>query len=202
MKKISRLKTFSCASMIILSCTLVGCTTPEEETEATNITEEKTSEESIQDENVIEEDKGIMDHYMDLPIYNDKDRAAFQDIKESFEGTFDTSSIENYKEEIAMKINYFKRFIQNDPEATYGGYTFGELSEEAQQKLKELYYKIDCYFSEHIDSYDELKESVKSGTQKVIERGKNGWERFKDNEGKEIKEKASQWIDKYFPEDY
>ena len=69
-------------------------------------------------------------------------------------------------------------------------------------EAKELYYKIDCYFSEHIDSYDELKESVKSGTQKVIERGKNGWERFKDNEGKEIKEKASQWIDKYFPEDY
>ena len=33
MKKISRLKTFSCASMIILSCTLVGCTTPEEEKE-------------------------------------------------------------------------------------------------------------------------------------------------------------------------
>ena len=51
-------------------------------------------------------------------------------------------------------------------------------------------------------TYDEAKENIKNGTQKVIERAKNGWNRFKDNEGKEIKEKTSEWFDKYFPEEY
>lgn len=204
--KIKRLRIFSCASMIILSSVLVGCGNQQEEKVATDVTEEVEpqveQEENTNNENDNEEEQTLMDQYMKLPIYNDRDRAAFEDIKNSFEGAFDTSSLEEYKEEWALKINYFKRFLQNDPNATYGGYTFSELSDEAQNKAKELYHRIDGYFSEHIRSYDEVKEKVKNGVQKALERGKNGWERFKDNEGKAIKDKAESWLDTYFPENY
>lgn len=197
--KIKKLRIFSCASVIALSSILVGCGNQEENI-ATDVTEEVTPE--INSEQNREEEQTLMDKYMDLPIYNDRDRAAFEDMKDSFEGAFDTSSLEDFQEEWALKIDYFKRFLQNDPSATYGGYTLSELSEEAQSKAKDLYHSIDRYFSEHISSYDELKEKVKSGVQKIIERGKNGWERFKDNEGKAIKDKANEWLDTYFPENY
>lgn len=198
--KIKKLRIFSCASMVILSSVLVGCGNQQEEKVATDVTEEVEPE--VNPEQNTENEQTLMDKYMNLPIYNDRDRAAFEDIKDSFEGAFDTSSLEEFKEEWALKIDYFKRFLQNDPSATYGGYTLSELSDEAQNKAKELYHSIDGYLSEHISSYDELKEKVKSGTQKILERGKNGWERFKDNEGKAIKDKANEWLDTYFPENY
>lgn len=198
--KIKKLRIFSCASMVILSSVLVGCGNQQEEKVATDVTEEVEPE--VNPEQNTENEQTLMDKYMNLPIYNDRDRAAFEDIKDSFEGAFDTSSLEEFKEEWALKIDYFKRFLQNDPSATYGGYTLSELSDEAQNKAKELYHSIDGYLSEHISSYGELKEKVKSGTQKILERGKNGWERFKDNEGKAIKDKANEWLDTYFPENY
>lgn len=198
--KIKKLRIFSCASMVILSSVLVGCGNQQEEQVATDVTEEVEPE--VKSEQNTEEEQTLMDKYMNLPIYNDHDRAAFEDMRDSFEGAFDTSSLEEFKEDWALKIDYFKRFLQNDPNATYGGYTLSELSDEAQKKAKELYHSIDGYFSEHISSYDELKEKVKSGTQKILERGKNGWERFKDNEGKAIKDKANEWLDTYFPENY
>ena len=49
---------------------------------------------------------------------------------------------------------------------------------------------------------EKIFDEVKNGMQRVLERGKNGWERFKDNEGAAIKEKANEWLDTYFPEDY
>ena len=196
--KIKRLRIFSGASLLVFSFVLVGCGNQEEI--VPDVKEEVIPE--VNSDQNSEEEQTFSDKYMNLPIYNDRDRAAFEDIKDSFEGAVDTSSLEEFKEEWALKIDYFKRFLQNDPSATYGGYTLSELSDEAQNKAKELYHSIDSYFSEHISSYDEIKEKVKSGTQKMIERGKNGWERFKDNEGKQIKDKANEWLDTYFPENY
>ena len=154
--KIKKLRIFSCASMVILSSVLVGCGNQQEEQVATDVTEEVEPE--VKSEQNTEEEQTLMDKYMNLPIYNDHDRAAFEDMRDSFEGAFDTSSLEEFKEDWALKIDYFKRFLQNDPNATYGGYTLSELSDEAQKKAKELYHSIDGYFSEHISSYDELKE--------------------------------------------
>ena len=185
--------------MLTLSCVLLGCSSNQKVTPKEEVIEEPKEETT---ETTPEEEKTLVDQYMDLPIYTDQDRAAFEDIKDSFTGAFDTSSLEDMKEKWVQKIDYFKRFLQNDPTATYGGYTFSELSDTAQEKAKELYHKIDQFFSEHISFYDEAKENIKNGTQKVIERAKNGWNRFKDNEGKEIKEKTSEWFDKYFPEEY
>ncbi len=196
--KIKRLRIFSGASLLVFSFVLVGCGNQEEI--VPDVKEEVIPE--VNSDQNSEEEQTFSDKYMNLPIYNDRDRAAFEDIKDSFEGAVDTSSLEEFKEEWALKIDYFKRFLQNDPSATYGGYTLSELSDEAQNKAKELYHSIDSYFSEHISFYDEIKEKVKSGTQKMIERGKNGWERFKDNEGKQIKDKANEWLDTYFPENY
>ena len=199
MMKVNKIKLYSCVGMLTLSCVLLGCSSNQEVTPKEEVVEEP-KEETI--EQTPEEEKTLVDQYMDLPIYTDQDRAAFEDIKDSFTGAFDTSSLEDMKEKWVQKIDYFKRFLQNDPTATYGGYTFSELSDTAQEKAKELYHKIDQFFSEHISFYDEAKENIKNGTQKVIERAKNGWNRFKDNEGKEIKEKTSEWFDKYFPEEY
>lgn len=200
-RKIKNIRIFTSISMVILSYTLIGCGNPQEEKEATKVTEEVLPQEKVESESS-EKEETLMDQYMDLPIYTDKDRAAFEDIRDSFEVAFDTSSLEELKEEWVQKIDYFKRFLENDPTATYGGYTFDELSDEAKNKVSELYHSIDNFFREHIDSYDEMKENVKNGMQRVLERGKNGWERFKDNEGAAIKEKANEWLDTYFPEDY
>lgn len=197
--KVNKIKLYSCVGMLTLSCVLLGCSSNQEVTPKEEVIEEPKEETT---EQTPEEEKTLVDQYMDLPIYTDQDRAAFEDIKDSFTGAFDTSSLEDMKEKWVQKIDYFKRFLQNDPTATYGGYTFSELSDTAQEKAKELYHKIDQFFSEHISFYDEAKENIKNGTQKVIERAKNGWNRFKDNEGKEIKEKTSEWFDKYFPEEY
>lgn len=197
--KVNKIKLYSCVGMLTLSCVLLGCSSNQEVTPKEEVVEEPKEETT---EQTPEEEKNLVDQYMDLPIYTDQDRAAFEDIKDSFTGAFDTSSLEDMKEKWVQKIDYFKRFLQNDPTATYGGYTFSELSDTAQEKAKELYHKIDQFFSEHISFYDEAKENIKNGTQKVIERAKNGWNRFKDNEGKEIKEKTSEWFDKYFPEEY
>lgn len=197
--KVNKIKLYSCVGMLTLSCVLLGCSSNQEVTPKEEVVEEPKEETT---EQTPEEEKTLVDQYMDLPIYTDQDRAAFEDIKDSFTGAFDTSSLEDMKEKWVQKIDYFKRFLQNDPTATYGGYTFSELSDTAQEKAKELYHKIDQFFSEHISFYDEAKENIKNGTQKVIERAKNGWNRFKDNEGKEIKEKTSEWFDKYFPEEY
>lgn len=199
MMKVNKIKLYSCVGMLTLSCVLLGCSSNQEVTPKEEVVEEPKEETT---EQTPEEEKNLVDQYMDLPIYTDQDRAAFEDIKDSFTGAFDTSSLEDMKEKWVQKIDYFKRFLQNDPTATYGGYTFSELSDTAQEKAKELYHKIDQFFSEHISFYDEAKENIKNGTQKVIERAKNGWNRFKDNEGKEIKEKTSEWFDKYFPEEY
>ena len=199
MMKVNKIKLYSCVGMLTLSCVLLGCSSNQEVTPKEEVVEEPKEEIT---ETTPEEEKTLVDQYMDLPIYTDQDRAAFEDIKDSFTGAFDTSSLEDMKEKWVQKIDYFKRFLQNDPTATYGGYTFSELSDTAQEKAKELYHKIDQFFSEHISFYDEAKENIKNGTQKVIERAKNGWNRFKDNEGKEIKEKTSEWFDKYFPEEY
>lgn len=199
MMKVNKIKLYSCVGMLTLSCVLLGCSSNQEVTPKEEVVEEPKEETT---EQTPEEEKTLVDQYMDLPIYTDQDRAAFEDIKDSFTGAFDTSSLEDMKEKWVQKIDYFKRFLQNDPTATYGGYTFSELSDTAQEKAKELYHKIDQFFSEHISFYDEAKENIKNGTQKVIERAKNGWNRFKDNEGKEIKEKTSEWFDKYFPEEY
>lgn len=199
MMKVNKIKLYSCVGMLTLSCVLLGCSSNQEVTPKEEVIEEPKEETT---EQTPEEEKTLVDQYMDLPIYTDQDRAAFEDIKDSFTGAFDTSSLEDMKEKWVQKIDYFKRFLQNDPTATYGGYTFSELSDTAQEKAKELYHKIDQFFSEHISFYDEAKENIKNGTQKVIERAKNGWNRFKDNEGKEIKEKTSEWFDKYFPEEY
>lgn len=199
MMKVNKIKLYSCVGMLTLSCVLLGCGSNQEVTPKEEVVEEPKEETT---EQTPEEEKTLVDQYMDLPIYTDQDRAAFEDIKDSFTGAFDTSSLEDMKEKWVQKIDYFKRFLQNDPTATYGGYTFSELSDTAQEKAKELYHKIDQFFSEHISFYDEAKENIKNGTQKVIERAKNGWNRFKDNEGKEIKEKTSEWFDKYFPEEY
>ena len=199
MMKVNKIKLYSCVGMLTLSCVLLGCSSNQEVTSKEEVVEEPKEETT---EQTPEEEKTLVDQYMDLPIYTDQDRAAFEDIKDSFTGAFDTSSLEDMKEKWVQKIDYFKRFLQNDPTATYGGYTFSELSDTAQEKAKELYHKIDQFFSEHISFYDEAKENIKNGTQKVIERAKNGWNRFKDNEGKEIKEKTSEWFDKYFPEEY
>lgn len=199
MMKVNKIKLYSCVGMLTLSCVLLGCSSNQEVTPKEEVVEEPKEETT---ETTPEEEKTLVDQYMDLPIYTDQDRAAFEDIKDSFTGAFDTSSLEDMKEKWVQKIDYFKRFLQNDPTATYGGYTFSELSDTAQEKAKELYHKIDQFFSEHISFYDEAKENIKNGTQKVIERAKNGWNRFKDNEGKEIKEKTSEWFDKYFPEEY
>ena len=197
--KVNKIKLYSCVGMLTLSCVLLGCSSNQKVTPKEEVIEEPKEETT---ETTPEEEKTLVDQYMDLPIYTDQDRAAFEDIKDSFTGAFDTSSLEDMKEKWVQKIDYFKRFLQNDPTATYGGYTFSELSDTAQEKAKELYHKIDQFFSEHISFYDEAKENIKNGTQKVIERAKNGWNRFKDNEGKEIKEKTSEWLDKYFPEEY
>lgn len=197
--KVNKIKLYSCVGMLTLSCVLLGCSSNQEVTPKEEVVEEPKEETT---EQTPEEEKNLVDQYMDLPIYTDQDRAAFEDIKDSFTGAFDTSSLEDMKEKWVQKIDYFKRFLQNDPTATYGGYTFSELSDTAQEKAKELYHKIEQFFSEHISFYDEAKENIKNGTQKVIERAKNGWNRFKDNEGKEIKEKTSEWFDKYFPEEY
>lgn len=197
--KVNKIKLYSCVGMLTLSCVLLGCSSNQEVTPKEEVVEEPKEETT---EQTPEEEKTLVDQYMDLPIYTDQDRAAFEDIKDSFTGAFDTSSLEDMKEKWVQKIDYFKRFLQNDPTVTYGGYTFSELSDTAQEKAKELYHKIDQFFSEHISFYDEAKENIKNGTQKVIERAKNGWNRFKDNEGKEIKEKTSEWFDKYFPEEY
>ena len=197
--KVKKIKLYSCVGMLTLSCVLLGCSSNQKVTPKEEVVEEPKEETT---ETTPEEEKTLVDQYMDLPIYTDQDRAAFEDIKDSFTGAFDTSSLEDMKEKWVQKIDYFKRFLQNDPTATYGGYTFSELSDTAQEKAKELYHKIDHFFSEHISFYDEAKENIKNGTQKVIERAKNGWNRFKDNEGKEIKEKTSEWFDKYFPEEY
>lgn len=197
--KVNKIKLYSCVGMLTLSCVLLGCSSNQKVTPKEEVVEEPKEETT---ETTPEEEKTLVDQYMDLPIYTDQDRAAFEDIKDSFTGAFDTSSLEDMKEKWVQKIDYFKRFLQNDPTATYGGYTFSELSDTAQEKAKELYHKIDHFFSEHISFYDEAKENIKNGTQKVIERAKNGWNRFKDNEGKEIKEKTSEWFDKYFPEEY
>ena len=197
--KVNKIKLYSCVGMLTLSCVLLGCSSNQEVTPKEEVVEEPKEETT---ETTPEEEKTLVDQYMDLPIYTDQDRAAFEDIKDSFTGAFDTSSLEDMKEKWVQKIDYFKRFLQNDPTATYGGYTFSELSDTAQEKAKELYHKIDQFFSEHISFYDEAKENIKNGTQKVNERAKNGWNRFKDNEGKEIKEKTSEWFDKYFPEEY
>ena len=197
--KVKKIKLYSCVGMLTLSCVLLGCSSNQKVTPKEEVIEEPKEETT---ETTPEEEKTLVDQYMDLPIYTDQDRAAFEDIKDSFTGAFDTSSLEDMKEKWVQKIDYFKRFLQNDPTATYGGYTFSELSDTAQEKAKELYHKIDQFFSEHISFYDEAKENIKNGTQKVIERAKNGWNRFKDNEGKEIKEKTSEWFDKYFPEEY
>ncbi len=199
MMKVKKIKLYSCVGMLTLSCVLLGCSSNQKVTPKEEVIEEPKEETT---ETTPEEEKTLVDQYMDLPIYTDQDRAAFEDIKDSFTGAFDTSSLEDMKEKWVQKIDYFKRFLQNDPTATYGGYTFSELSDTAQEKAKELYHKIDQFFSEHISFYDEAKENIKNGTQKVIERAKNGWNRFKDNEGKEIKEKTSEWFDKYFPEEY
>lgn len=199
MMKVNKIKLYSCVGMLTLSCVLLGCSSNQEVTPKEEVVEEPKEETT---EQTPEEEKTLVDQYMDLPIYTDQDHAAFEDIKDSFTGAFDTSSLEDMKEKWVQKIDYFKRFLQNDPTATYGGYTFSELSDTAQEKAKELYHKIDQFFSEHISFYDEAKENIKNGTQKVIERAKNGWNRFKDNEGKEIKEKTSEWFDKYFPEEY
>lgn len=199
MMKVKKIKLYSCVGMLTLSCVLLGCSSNQKVTPKEEVIEEPKEETT---ETTPEEEKTLVDQYMDLPIYTDQDRAAFEDIKDSFTGAFDTSSLEDMKEKWVQKIDYFKRFLQNDPTATYGGYTFSELSDTAQEKAKELYHKIDHFFSEHISFYDEAKENIKNGTQKVIERAKNGWNRFKDNEGKEIKEKTSEWFDKYFPEEY
>ncbi len=199
MMKVNKIKLYSFVGMLTLSCVLLGCSSNQEVTPKEEVVEEPKEETT---EQTPEEEKTLVDQYMDLPIYTDQDRAAFEDIKDSFTGAFDTSSLEDMKEKWVQKIDYFKRFLQNDPTATYGGYTFSELSDTAQEKAKELYHKIDQFFSEHISFYDEAKENIKNGTQKVIERAKNGWNRFKDNEGKEIKEKTSEWFDKYFPEEY
>lgn len=199
MMKVKKIKLYSCVGMLTLSCVLLGCSSNQKVTPKEEVVEEPKEETT---ETTPEEEKTLVDQYMDLPIYTDQDRAAFEDIKDSFTGAFDTSSLEDMKEKWVQKIDYFKRFLQNDPTATYGGYTFSELSDTAQEKAKELYHKIDHFFSEHISFYDEAKENIKNGTQKVIERAKNGWNRFKDNEGKEIKEKTSEWFDKYFPEEY
>lgn len=199
MMKVKKIKLYSCVGMLTLSCVLLGCSSNQKVTPKEEVVEEPKEETT---ETTPEEEKTLVDQYMDLPIYTDQDRAAFEDIKDSFTGAFDTSSLEDMKEKWVQKIDYFKRFLQNDPTATYGGYTFSELSDTAQGKAKELYHKIDQFFSEHISFYDEAKENIKNGTQKVIERAKNGWNRFKDNEGKEIKEKTSEWFDKYFPEEY
>lgn len=199
MMKVNKIKLYSCVGMLTLSCVLLGCSSNQEVTPKEEVVEEPKEETT---EQTPEEEKTLVDQYMDLPIYTDQDRAAFEDIKDSFTGAFDTSSLEDMKEKWVQKIDYFKRFLQNDPTAIYGGYTFSELSDTAQEKAKELYHKIDQFFSEHISFYDEAKENIKNGTQKVIERAKNGWNRFKDNEGKEIKEKTSEWFDKYFPEEY
>lgn len=200
-RKIKNIRIFTSISMVILSYTLIGCGNPQEEKEATEVTEEVLPQEKVESESS-EKEETLMDQYMDLPIYTDKDRVAFEDIRDSFEGAFDISSLEELKEEWVQKIDYFKRFLENDPTATYGGYTFDELSDEAKNKVSELYHSIDDFFREHIDSYDEMKENVKNGMQRVLERGKNGWERFKDNEGAAIKDKANEWLDTYFPEDY
>ena len=178
MMKVNKIKLYSCVGMLTLSCVLLGCSSNQEVTPKEEVIEEPKEETT---EQTPEEEKTLVDQYMDLPIYTDQDRAAFEDIKDSFTGAFDTSSLEDMKEKWVQKIDYFKRFLQNDPTATYGGYTFSELSDTAQEKAK---------------------ENIKNGTQKVIERAKNGWNRFKDNEGKEIKEKTSEWFDKYFPEEY
>ena len=199
MMKVNKIKLYSCVGMLTLSCVLLGCSSNQEVTSKEEVVEEPKEETT---EQTPEEEKTLVDQYMDLPIYTDQDRAAFEDIKDSFTGAFDTSSLEDMKEKWVQKIDYFKRFLQNDPTATYGGYTFSELSDTAQEKAKELYHKIDQFFSEHISFYDEAKENIKTGTHKVIARAKNGWNRFKDNEGKEIKEKTSEWFDKYFPEEY
>lgn len=199
MMKVKKIKLYSCVGMLTLSCVLLGCSSNQKVTPKEEVVEEPKEETT---ETTPEEEKTLVDQYMDLPIYTDQDRAAFEDIKDSFTGAFDTSSLEDMKEKWVQKIDYFKRFLQNDPTVTYGGYTFSELSDTAQEKAKELYHKIDQFFSEHISFYDEAKENIKNGTQKVIERAKNGWNRFKDNEGKEIKEKTSEWFDKYFPEEY
>ena len=199
MMKVKKIKLYSCVGMLTLSCVLLGCSSNQKVTPKEEVIEEPKEETT---ETTPEEEKTLVDQYMDLPIYTDQDRAAFEDIKDSFTGAFDASSLEDMKEKWVQKIDYFKRFLQNDPTATYGGYTFSELSDTAQEKAKELYHKIDQFFSEHISFYDEAKENIKNGTQKVIERAKNGWNRFKDNEGKEIKEKTSEWFDKYFPEEY
>ena len=199
MMKVKKIKLYSCVGMLTLSCVLLGCSSNQKVTQKEEFIGEPKEETT---ETTPEEEKTLVDQYMDLPIYTDQDRAAFEDIKDSFTGAFDTSSLEDMKEKWVQKIDYFKRFLQNDPTATYGGYTFSELSDTAQEKAKELYHKIDQFFSEHISFYDEAKENIKNGTQKVIERAKNGWNRFKDNEGKEIKEKTSEWFDKYFPEEY
>ena len=199
MMKVKKIKLYSCVGMLTLSCVLLGCSSNQKVTPKEEVIEEPKEETT---ETTPEEEKTLVDQYMDLPIYTDQDRAAFEDIKDSFTGAFDTSSLEDMKEKWVQKIDYFKRFLQNDPTATYGEYTFSELSDTAQEKAKELYHKIDQFFSEHISFYDEAKENIKNGTQKVIERAKNGWNRFKDNEGKEIKEKTSEWFDKYFPEEY
>ena len=208
---VKNLKLYGCALVLILSTTLVACSSNhEEEKETTLTTETVTPEEPETDEKQVEQEsdipKTLDEKYLDLPIFTDADRAAYQDIKESFQdafsSSFDVDKINDMKEELAYQLEYFKRFLQNDENATYGGYTISELSEKMQEELKALYHKMDTYLSTHIDSYDEVKEKAKQGFQKVIERGKNGWKRFKDNEWQDIKNWTSDKLDKYFPEDY
>ena len=145
--KVKKIKLYSCVGMLTLSCVLLGCSSNQKVTPKEEVIEEPKEETT---ETTPEEEKTLVDQYMDLPIYTDQDRAAFEDIKDSFTGAFDTSSLEDMKEKWVQKIDYFKRFLQNDPTATYGGYTFSELSDTAQEKAKELYHKIDQFFSEHI----------------------------------------------------
>ena len=134
--KVKKIKLYSCVGMLTLSCVLLGCSSNQKVTPKEEVIEEPKEETT---ETTPEEEKTLVDQYMDLPIYTDQDRAAFEDIKDSFTGAFDTSSLEDMKEKWVQKIDYFKRFLQNDPTATYGGYTFSELSDTAQEKAKELF---------------------------------------------------------------
>ena len=130
MMKVNKIKLYSCVGMLTLSCVLLGCSSNQKVTPKEEVVEEPKEETT---ETTPEEEKTLVDQYMDLPIYTDQDRAAFEDIKDSFTGAFDTSSLEDMKEKWVQKIDYFKRFLQNDPTATYGGYTFSELSDTAQK---------------------------------------------------------------------
>lgn len=207
---VKHLKLYACAFALVFSTTLTACS-PKEEYENEPITTEETPQQEpiaeeqpeVQDSDVPE---SLDEKYLNLPIYTDADRAAYQDMKESFMDAFSTSfdvdKMNEMKEDMAYKLEYFKRFLQNDENATYGGYTFGELSDKMKEEMKGMYHKIDTYLSTHIDSYDEIKEKAKQGFQKVIERGKNGWKRFRDNEWQDIKNWTNDKLDKYFPEEY